>query len=255
MLVGHSDAPKAALVGLACDSPLSALRLVLSSRSSYAAVQGLIAGLHTLRQLHALTLQFVVSPTPRKGTWPMFFADALMPGRLTSLAIEAPSMPLAALHVRRQRAVWCVGLVMLTHAAARASARTAPTPAHLRCAAPRRAALHTTTQNLMEVLAGKKGLSAARHLHSLSLALDQPPPGSQLPRFDSPDWLMPSTETYVCRLDWPCVQLLGKLKSLRALSCSVDTPGERSGRLHARICACCPRWHVRHGCCMQPTAA
>ncbi|WIA15982.1 hypothetical protein OEZ85_012722 [Tetradesmus obliquus] len=94
---GKPDNPHArlpALTGLSKHSPaLRKLQLLLSGRSAYEAVTEAMGGLQQLAGLQELSLQFVVSQTPKKGMWPMFFADNMQLGGLRRLAVEGSSMP------------------------------------------------------------------------------------------------------------------------------------------------------------------
>ncbi|KAF6266026.1 hypothetical protein COO60DRAFT_639825 [Scenedesmus sp. NREL 46B-D3] len=94
---GSPDKPHArlpALTGLAQHSPaLRELQLLISGRSAYEAVTEVMGGLQQLASLQAATLRFVVSPTPKKGMWPMFFADNMQLGKLRQLRLEGSSMP------------------------------------------------------------------------------------------------------------------------------------------------------------------
>jgi hypothetical protein len=100
---GNQDTPHArppALNGLTKHSPaLRELRLLLSGRSAYTAVTEAMGDLEKFGSLQELTLQFVVSSTPKKGMWPMFFSDNIAVGKLRQLAVEGTSMPPLAVTV------------------------------------------------------------------------------------------------------------------------------------------------------------
>jgi hypothetical protein len=106
---GKPDNPHArlpALTGLSKYSPaLRELQLLLSGRSAYEAVTEAMGGIQQLAGLQALTLQFVVSATPKKGMWPMFFSDNMQLGKLRRLVVEGSSMPPLAVSVSGSSAV------------------------------------------------------------------------------------------------------------------------------------------------------
>jgi len=85
---------KSSLVG-----HLTLLQVVLSGRSSYSVVQGVVSKIHMLPKLQQLRLSFFVSPTPKTGPWPLFFSDNINIGQLNSLVLEGSAMPAIALTV------------------------------------------------------------------------------------------------------------------------------------------------------------
>jgi hypothetical protein len=90
----------AALESLAKHSAVSLLTLVLGARSADSQAKGVLARLDSLKSLDSLLLRFMVSPTSRKGGWPLFFFDGLTATRLASLTVQAPPMPTVVLTVR-----------------------------------------------------------------------------------------------------------------------------------------------------------
>lgn len=113
---GKPDNPHArlpALTGLSKHSPaLRKLQLLLSGRSAYEAVTEAMGGLQQLAGLQELSLQFVVSQTPKKGMWPMFFADNMQLGSLRRLAVEGSSMPPLAVSVSGSSTAMCNSLCL-----------------------------------------------------------------------------------------------------------------------------------------------
>jgi hypothetical protein len=108
---GSPDNPHArlpALTGLTHHSPaLRELQLLISGRSAYEAVTEAMGGVQQLDSLQELTLQFVVSSTPKKGMWPMFFSDNMQLGKLRRLVVQGSSMPGLAVSVSAAAAVRC----------------------------------------------------------------------------------------------------------------------------------------------------
>jgi hypothetical protein len=100
---GSPDNPHArlpALTGLSHHSPaLRELQLLISGRSAYEAVTEAMGGVQQLDCLQELTLHFVVSTTPKKGMWPMFFSDNMQLGKLRRLVVQGSSMPSLAVSV------------------------------------------------------------------------------------------------------------------------------------------------------------
>jgi hypothetical protein len=100
---GSPDNPHArlpALTGLTHHSPaLRELQLMISGRSAYEAVTEAMGDVQQLDSLQELTLQFVVSSTPKKGMWPMFFSDNMQLGQLRRLVVQGSSMPGLAVSV------------------------------------------------------------------------------------------------------------------------------------------------------------
>lgn len=88
------------LVSLAKNSPsFSELQLLLSGRSGFDAVEEVMSELHTLPALKTLRLRFIVSQTPKKGMWPLFFSEAMDAGELHCMVVEGSSMPALAVEV------------------------------------------------------------------------------------------------------------------------------------------------------------
>lgn len=80
---------------------MSHLQLLLNSRSGYTHTVDALKEATSLPQLKQLHLRFLMSKTPKKGSWPMFFVDALSaPQPADTLIVEAPSVPEIALIVR-----------------------------------------------------------------------------------------------------------------------------------------------------------
>jgi len=95
--------PAKAIDSLAKHSSVSHLQLLLNSRSAYTHTVDTLREAASLPQLKQLHLRFVMSKTPKKGSWPIFFADALTaPQPADALIVEAPSVPEIALIVRRR---------------------------------------------------------------------------------------------------------------------------------------------------------
>jgi hypothetical protein len=105
---GSPDNPHArlpALTGLTQHSPaLRELQLLISGRSAYEAVTEVMGGVQHLAGLQELALHFVVSSTPKKGMWPMFFSDTMQLGKLRRLVVQGSSMPGLAVSVSASRA-------------------------------------------------------------------------------------------------------------------------------------------------------
>eukprot|EP00878_Enallax_costatus_P014428 GHUV01015089.1.p1 GENE.GHUV01015089.1~~GHUV01015089.1.p1 ORF type:complete len:372 (+),score=75.95 GHUV01015089.1:171-1286(+) len=79
---------------LAKHSPaLTELQLLLCGRSSYGPAAAVVGQVSSLKNLQHLTMDFVVSETPKKGSWPMFFSDSLQLGRTPGLTIRGSGMP------------------------------------------------------------------------------------------------------------------------------------------------------------------
>eukprot|EP00775_Hariotina_reticulata_P004481 gene4481-4735_t len=93
---GHNE--NGILHPLATHSPnIQELQVLLSGRSSYTLVEGVVSKINMLPKLQRLKLTFLVSPTPKRGPWPLFFSDNMNIGRLGSLVLEGSAMPAIAL--------------------------------------------------------------------------------------------------------------------------------------------------------------
>lgn len=96
--------PEETLDALAEHTSVSELQLLLNSRSDYNYTYDTFSGLYVLPKLKHLHLRFLMSQTPKKGTWPVLFADDMTAEQLESLTVESATMPPLALSVSTQRA-------------------------------------------------------------------------------------------------------------------------------------------------------
>lgn len=83
---------------------VSDLQLLLNSRSDYTHINSTLSSLPMLPMLKRLQLRFLMSNTPKKGTFPIFFPDNLNVQQVESLSIQSPEMPHIALLVSMKRA-------------------------------------------------------------------------------------------------------------------------------------------------------
>jgi hypothetical protein len=95
----HGPWPQETLDALAEHTSVSELQLLLNSRSDYDYTNDTFSYLNVLTKLKHLHLRFLVSQTPKKGTWPVLFADDMSAEQLESLTVESSTMPPLALSV------------------------------------------------------------------------------------------------------------------------------------------------------------
>lgn len=96
---GNGPGPAFTLKAMGKHTSVSDLQLLLNSRSDYSHIQDTFGSLKQLPLLKRLQLQFLMSNTPKKGIWPVFFSDSLDAQQIDSINVQSPAMPTITLVV------------------------------------------------------------------------------------------------------------------------------------------------------------
>lgn len=251
--------PEETLEGLGTHTSVADLELLINTRSGYTEVVKTLDSLHLLPKLKHLNLRFVVSRTPKKGSWPAYFAGSLDVHQLESLTVQSTNMPdyaplvsacmpcMPALH-HVPLSTLCPGC-QDCHGYMGCSGRCQLTWSPHSAGRNKDAATHlfaclctcltlpvvstrpptTCPQHLLSRLQAKPRDGSSSKLRHLDLIIDQKVPGSQLPAFSAPSWLVDAAAAPATGLSGHQLDCLAAVPSLATLRCPIKGSGEAVG--------------------------